>query len=83
MFFIIGITSGIAELGFRSCGYFPCCSLRGKTALVTCVYKQFTFSLFPCFVSGKDILFRAQTAEPFMKSIARKENELNAAPVQR
>ncbi|MVB11903.1 zinc-ribbon family protein [Caprobacter fermentans] len=53
MFFIIGITSGIAELGFRSCGYFPCCSLRGKTALVTCVYKQFTFFFIPLFRFGK------------------------------
>lgn len=53
MFFIIGITSGTVELGLRSCGFFPCCSIRGSRALVTCVYRQFTFFFLPLFRFGK------------------------------
>ncbi len=53
MFFIVGITSGTTNLGFRVCGYFSCCSLRKQTAMVTCVYRQFTFFFLPLFRFGK------------------------------
>lgn len=53
MFFIIGVTSGSAKLGIRNCGYFPCCSLSGSAAMVTCVYQQFTLFFLPLFRFGK------------------------------
>lgn len=53
MFFIVGISSGTLELGTRRCGFFPCCSLSGAVAAVTCVYRQFTFFFLPLFRFGK------------------------------
>lgn len=53
MFFIIGITSGSAEIGMRGCGWFPCCGTGGKTAAVTCAFRQFTFFFLPLFRFGK------------------------------
>lgn len=53
MFFIIGITSGSAELGLRACAAFPCCRAQGVTAMATCVYRQFTFFFIPLFRFGK------------------------------
>lgn len=53
LFFIIGITNGTTELGARACGFFPCCGTSGKSARVTCVFRQFLFFFLPLFRFGK------------------------------
>lgn len=53
MFFIIGITSGTSTVGSRRCTGFPCCGNREVSAVVTCVFQQFTFFFLPLFRFGK------------------------------
>lgn len=53
MFFMIGITSATQKLGERKCRSFPCCSIDGRTVMVTCVSKQFIFFFLPLFHFGK------------------------------
>ena len=52
MFFIVGVTSGSAEIGMRGCGWFPCCGVGG-TAAVTGAFQQFTLFFLPLFRFGK------------------------------
>lgn len=53
MFLIFGVTGGAHDLGMRKCRFFPCCSLSGAMAAVTCTFQQFTLFFIPLFRFGK------------------------------